>query len=137
MSGGRQAEVAVPASEPITSGDGYHNQNLNHERSYQPALTCECTRHDIDPVCTTDGQTEWFGCLAICLGKTALSKSTMCPDGLTLVATLILFPSSFVVLSQTAPPPPWQDYPTWDDYDPFSILKYDSYMCADRRTFLV
>ena len=52
-------------------GDGYMpgdgNNNYNNEPSNQPLSTCECAKNDIDPVCTTEGETIWYGCEAICL----------------------------------------------------------------------
>ncbi|KAH3723934.1 hypothetical protein DPMN_049732 [Dreissena polymorpha] len=52
--------------------------NFNTEPSNQPLSTCECVRTDIDPVCTTDGRTLWYGCEAICLGHT-VACSSACP----------------------------------------------------------
>ncbi|XP_052809252.1 probable G-protein coupled receptor Mth-like 11 [Mya arenaria] len=57
----------------------------------------------------------------------------MCPAGLVLVVTIILFPTSFVVRSQTTHPHQW-GYSRDDDYDPFSVLEYDSDTCAEMRT---
>ncbi|WAR07821.1 MTH2-like protein [Mya arenaria] len=60
--------------------------------------------------------------------------STMNIDGVMMVASLMLLPSSLMVHGQTAPTTPWHYYPIFGDYDSFSFLKYGPGICTDSWT---